>query len=157
MARVLVPLPEGFEEIEAVTVVDLLRRAGVEVRTASLAGRQVTGSHGIRIEADITLDDADVADYDMIVLPGGMPGADHLKNDARVIETAATICVCGPVHGSDLRGAGSARARGPARGSCRDELSRVPATGLGARPAAHRRSGRGRRHGDHVPWAGHRD
>jgi len=78
MARVLLPLPEGFEEIEAVTVVDLLRRAGVEVRTASLAGRQVTGSHGIRIEADITLDDADVADYDMIVLPGGMPGADPL-------------------------------------------------------------------------------
>lgn len=85
MARVLVPLPEGFEEIEAVTVVDLLRRAGVEVRTASLAGRQVTGSHGIRIEADITIDAVDAADYDMIVLPGGMPGADHLKNDARVV------------------------------------------------------------------------
>ena len=61
MARVLLPLAEGFEEIEAVTVVDLLRRAGIEVRTASLAGRQVTGSHGIRIEADITLDAADVA------------------------------------------------------------------------------------------------
>ena len=85
MARVLVPLPEGFEEIEAVTVVDLLRRAGVEVRTASLAGTQVTGSHGIRIEADITIDAVDAADYDMIVLPGGMPGADHLKNDARVV------------------------------------------------------------------------
>jgi len=85
MARVLLPLAEGFEEIEAVTVVDLLRRAGIEVRTASLEGRQVTGSHGIRIEADITLDAADVADYDMIVLPGGMPGADHLKNDARVV------------------------------------------------------------------------
>jgi len=85
MARVLVPLPEGFEEIEAVTVVDLLRRAGIEVRTASLAGRQVTGSHGIRIEADITIDAVDAADYDMIVLPGGMPGADHLKNDARVV------------------------------------------------------------------------
>jgi 4-methyl-5(b-hydroxyethyl)-thiazole monophosphate biosynthesis len=85
MARVLVPLAEGFEEIEAVTIVDLLRRAGVEVRTAALAGRQVTGSHGIRIEADIALDDVDDADYDMIVLPGGMPGADHLKNDARVV------------------------------------------------------------------------
>jgi 4-methyl-5(b-hydroxyethyl)-thiazole monophosphate biosynthesis len=85
MACVLLPLAEGFEEIEAVTVVDLLRRAGIEVRTASLAGRHVTGSHGIRIEADVALDDADVADYDMIVLPGGMPGAEHLKNDARVV------------------------------------------------------------------------
>jgi 4-methyl-5(b-hydroxyethyl)-thiazole monophosphate biosynthesis len=83
--RVLVPLAEGFEEIEAVTIVDLLRRAGVEVRTASLAGKRVTGSHGIAIETDIGLDDADAADYDMIVLPGGMPGAEHLKQDERVI------------------------------------------------------------------------
>jgi protein deglycase len=85
MARVLVPLAEGFEEIEAVTVVDLLRRAGIEVHTASLAGRRVTGSHGITVEADGSLDAAQAADYDMIVLPGGMPGADHLKKDARVL------------------------------------------------------------------------
>ena len=52
MPRVLVPLAEGFEEIEAVTVVDLLRRAGVEVQTAALAARDVTGSHGITIRAD---------------------------------------------------------------------------------------------------------
>jgi 4-methyl-5(b-hydroxyethyl)-thiazole monophosphate biosynthesis len=95
MARVLLPLAEGFEEIEAVTVVDLLRRAGIEVRTASLAGRQVTGSHGIRIEADITLDAADVADYDMIVLPGGMPGADHLKSDARVVSLLRRFAAAG--------------------------------------------------------------
>jgi protein deglycase len=95
MARVLLPLAEGFEEIEAVTVVDLLRRAGIEVRMASLAGRQVTGSHGIRIEADITLDAADVADYDMIVLPGGMPGADHLKNDARVVSLLQRFAAAG--------------------------------------------------------------
>ena len=76
MARVLVPLPEGFEEIEAVTVVDLLRRAGIEVRTASLAGRQVTGSHGIRIEADITIDAVDAADAAVPVPPRdeGRPG-----------------------------------------------------------------------------------
>lgn len=85
MSRVLVPLAEGFEEIEAVTVIDLLRRAGVEVRAASLGPRLVTGSHGITLEADVTLDEARAADYDMIVLPGGMPGADHLKQDARVI------------------------------------------------------------------------
>jgi 4-methyl-5(b-hydroxyethyl)-thiazole monophosphate biosynthesis len=85
MSRVLMPLAEGFEEIEAVTVVDLLRRAGIEVHTAALARREVTGSHGITVVADIGLDDAVAADYDMIVLPGGMPGADHLKKDARVV------------------------------------------------------------------------
>lgn len=85
MKRVLVPLAEGFEEVEAVTIVDLLRRANVEVRTAALAGRRVTGSHGITLEADLELDGVRAADYDMIVLPGGMPGADHLKKDARVV------------------------------------------------------------------------
>ena len=85
MSRVLVPLARGFEEIEAITVIDLLRRAGIEVHTASLDGPQVTGSHGITITADIALDAARADDYAMIVLPGGMPGADHLKRDARVI------------------------------------------------------------------------
>jgi protein deglycase len=83
--RVLMPLAEGFEEIEAVTIVDLLRRAGIEVHTATLSGPRVRGSHGIAVEADIALDAAEAADYDMIVLPGGMPGAEHLKQDARVI------------------------------------------------------------------------
>ena len=85
MSRVLVPLAEGFEEIEAVTIVDLLRRAGIEVETAALDGRRVTGSHGIAVEADRRLDEVAHADYDMIVLPGGMPGADHLKNDPRLV------------------------------------------------------------------------
>ena len=85
MPRVLVPLAEGFEEIEAITVVDLLRRAGIEVHTASLAERAVTGSHGITVTADLPLDQVRATDYDMIALPGGMPGADHLKHDPRVI------------------------------------------------------------------------
>jgi 4-methyl-5(b-hydroxyethyl)-thiazole monophosphate biosynthesis len=85
MSRVLVPLAQGFEEIEAVTVIDLLRRAGIQVHTAALDGPQVTGSHGITVGADMALDAARVDDYDMLVLPGGMPGADHLKRDARVL------------------------------------------------------------------------
>jgi len=84
MSRVLVPLAPGFEEIEAVTLVDLLRRAGIEVHTAALADREVTGSHGITVTADMGLDDACAGDYDMIALPGGMPGAEHLKKDARI-------------------------------------------------------------------------
>jgi len=85
MSRVLVPLAPGFEEIEAVTLVDLLRRAGIEVHTAALADRQVTGSHGITVTADLGLGAVRAEDYDMIALPGGMPGADHLKSDARVL------------------------------------------------------------------------
>ncbi len=95
MARVLMPLAEGFEEIEAVAIVDLLRRAGIEVRTAALARREVTGSHGITVHADIGLDEAMVADYDMIVLPGGLPGAHHLKADARVIDLLQQFAAAG--------------------------------------------------------------
>jgi 4-methyl-5(b-hydroxyethyl)-thiazole monophosphate biosynthesis len=83
--KVLVPLAEGFEEIEVVAIVDLLRRAGIEVHTAALAGREVSGSHGIALRADLGLDAVRAADYDMIVLPGGMPGTRHLKEDPRVI------------------------------------------------------------------------
>ena len=83
--RVLVPLAEGFEEIEAITIVDVLRRGGVEVVTASLGDRTVTGAHGIKVGADTTLDRADeVGGFNAIVLPGGLPGAEHLRDDPRV-------------------------------------------------------------------------
>ena len=84
MSKVLVPLAEGFEEIEAIAIVDLLRRAGIEVRTAALADREVTGSHDITVLADARLDEVDAGDYDMIVLPGGMPATTHLKSDPRI-------------------------------------------------------------------------
>jgi 4-methyl-5(b-hydroxyethyl)-thiazole monophosphate biosynthesis len=84
MKRVLVPLAEGFEELEAVTLVDILRRAGAEVVVASLAGSPVTGAHGIRIEADAPLAAVQAQDFDLIALPGGMPGAQHLKDDPRI-------------------------------------------------------------------------
>lgn len=85
MARVLVPLAEGFEELEAVTVVDLLRRAGIEVVTAGLTAGPVTGSHGITLQADATLDDVITQAFDMIILPGGLPGATHLGDDERLL------------------------------------------------------------------------
>ena len=86
MASVLVPLADGCEEIESITIIDLLRRAQIDVTTAALNGREVTGAHGVRIGADATLDDVLTNDFDMIVLPGGLPGADHLEGDARVRE-----------------------------------------------------------------------
>jgi len=84
MATVLVPLAQGCEELEAVTIVDLLRRAGIEVVTAGLDERPVRASRGVLLIADMTLDQAMQKDYDMIVLPGGLPGADHLDQDSRI-------------------------------------------------------------------------
>ncbi|HEY5558470.1 MAG TPA: DJ-1 family glyoxalase III [Steroidobacteraceae bacterium] len=86
MKRVLVPLAEGFEELEAVTIIDVLRRAGVDVVVASLAGSPVTGAHGIRLAADTPLAALAEQEFDMIALPGGMPGAEHLKKDARIAQ-----------------------------------------------------------------------
>ena len=85
MAKVLVPLAEGCEELEAVTVIDLLRRAGIEVVTAGLRPGIVKASRGTRLVPDAVLDDVLRDEFDMIVLPGGMPGAQHLKEDPRII------------------------------------------------------------------------
>lgn len=80
MSRVCVFFADGFEEIEGLTVVDVLRRAGVQVEMISVSGRkQVRGSHGILVEADLLFEDASVEEADMLVLPGGMPGTLNLK------------------------------------------------------------------------------
>jgi 4-methyl-5(b-hydroxyethyl)-thiazole monophosphate biosynthesis len=84
MASVLVPLAQGCEELEAITVVDLLRRAGIDVVTAGLDSEPVRASRGTVIVPDKTLDEALNQQYDMVVLPGGLPGADHLDGDRRV-------------------------------------------------------------------------
>ena len=83
--RVLVPLAEGFEEIEAVIIIDVLRRASIEVVTASLAESPVMGSHGIVLSADARLDAVASESFDAVVLPGGMPGSAVLKADERVL------------------------------------------------------------------------
>jgi len=84
MASVLVPLAQGCEELEAITVVDLMRRAGIEVVTAGLDDQPVKASRGTVLVPDATLDEALKQDYDMVVLPGGLPGADHLDRDPRI-------------------------------------------------------------------------
>lgn len=76
--KVLVILAEGFEETEALTPVDLLKRAGALVTIAGLNSISIKSSHGIHIVCDITLDSASLDAYDAIVLPGGMPGASNL-------------------------------------------------------------------------------
>lgn len=84
MASVLIPLAQGCEELEAVTVIDLMRRAGIDVVTAGLDDKPVKASRGTVLIPDTTLDTALKKEYDMIVLPGGLPGADHLNNDSRI-------------------------------------------------------------------------
>ncbi len=84
MPRVLVPLAQGCEELEAVTIIDLLRRADIDVVIAGLTPDNVIGSHGICLVPDRVLDEVMTESFDMIVLPGGLPGSDHLDQDARV-------------------------------------------------------------------------
>jgi 4-methyl-5(b-hydroxyethyl)-thiazole monophosphate biosynthesis len=84
MARVLIPLAQGCEELEAVTIIDLLRRAGIEVVSAGLAQGPVTASRGTVLVPDTTLEAVLEDDFDMLVLPGGLPGADHLDRDPRI-------------------------------------------------------------------------
>ncbi|MBI5450285.1 MAG: DJ-1/PfpI family protein [Gammaproteobacteria bacterium] len=86
MPSVLIPLATGCEELEAVTVIDLLRRAAIDVVSAGLSSalEPVRASRGTVLLPDMTLDQALRRDFDMIVLPGGLPGADHLNADRRI-------------------------------------------------------------------------
>lgn len=84
MANILVPLAQGCEELEAITIIDLMRRAGFSVVSASLDDQPVRASRGSILIADTNIDDALKGEYDMIVLPGGLPGADHLRDDQRI-------------------------------------------------------------------------
>jgi len=84
--KILVPLAEGFEEIEALAVVDILRRAGIEAVMVGLQGSIVTGSHGIRVFADKKINEINPEDYDGIVLPGGDPGYKNLAKSGKILE-----------------------------------------------------------------------
>ncbi len=87
MAKVLVPLADGFEEIEAVSIIDILRRGGVEVTTASLnQSESVHGSNGITVLANTLIKYVSSNEFDMMVLPGGIPGAENLRDNDKVQE-----------------------------------------------------------------------
>ena len=85
MAKVCVFTADGFEEIEGLTVVDLLRRAGAEVLMVSVGeGLTVRGSHDIELKADVLFEEAEYGDADILVLPGGMPGTLNLRNHEKL-------------------------------------------------------------------------
>jgi 4-methyl-5(b-hydroxyethyl)-thiazole monophosphate biosynthesis len=87
MNKVLVYLAPGFEEIEAVTIIDLLRRADVAVTVAGLEEGSIKGSHGISILADVNYETINPEKYDYLVLPGGQPGTNNLKNNKKVLDS----------------------------------------------------------------------
>ncbi len=84
MPSAAVLLADGLEEIEAVTIIDVLRRADIDVTTIGIEDTRIHGSHDINLEADVPLSDAGDADYDIVILPGGEPGSTHLEEDPRV-------------------------------------------------------------------------
>ena len=108
---VYVLLGTGFEEMEAIAPIDLLRRAGIRVLTVGVDGKAVTGGHGITVEADITIDQMDLTDLDMIVLPGGLGGVATARASQKALDAlrfawendkfVAAICA-GPTVLADL-------------------------------------------------------
>ena len=86
--KVLVPVADGCEEIETVCIIDVLRRAGAEVTVASVDGLEITASRGVKLVADRLIGECADTAYDLIALPGGMPGAEHLRDSAELDSNA---------------------------------------------------------------------
>lgn len=85
--KVYVHLATGFEEIEAVTIIDVLRRAEIDVESVSVTGSDtVVGAHGVSVKADVLFEDADYENCEMIVLPGGIPGTPNLESHEGLAE-----------------------------------------------------------------------
>ena len=133
MACVLLPLADGFEEIEAVTVVDVLRRGGVEVVTVSIHDRlEVRGAHGMKIAADRQFDEAQRDSYEAIVLPGGGGCAETFKQFKplherllRQHDEQRLICaICAAPTVLEVAGVLGEKTEVTCYPSCRDELNR---------------------------------
>ncbi|MCJ7738090.1 MAG: DJ-1/PfpI family protein [Anaerolineae bacterium] len=98
--QVLVPIADGTEEIEAVTIIDILRRAGADVTVASVDDIQVSASRGVKITADCLIADCAGQTYDLIVIPGGMPGAEHLRDSDALTELLSHHASQGRMYGA---------------------------------------------------------
>ena len=148
--NVVVLLATGFEELEAVTIVDVLRRAGISVLLAGIAPPPIEGGHGIKVEPDLSIDD--VTTYDALVLPGGSPGYVNLERDQRVLKLIRAAYDAGKYVGAicaapHVLGVAGIHGRGEG-----DVLSRDRHPGRAAR----RRARRAARYNHHKPGSGNR-
>lgn len=84
MAKIILPISNGFEEIEAISIIDVCRRANIEVTIAAVEDLTTIGAHNIKIQADCKIEDISSDDFDMIVLPGGLPNAFTLADNEKV-------------------------------------------------------------------------
>lgn len=91
MSSVILFLAEGFEEIEAITVVDVLRRADIKCDICGLNSLTVKGDHGIEVNCDKILGNIVDSEYDAVVLPGGMPGAKNLRENSKVVDLVSSF------------------------------------------------------------------
>jgi 4-methyl-5(b-hydroxyethyl)-thiazole monophosphate biosynthesis len=148
VARVLIPLAPGFEEIEAVSTIDVLRRADVEVVVAAVGDSgSIAGSHGIAVRAEVRLRDVRDQDFDAVILPGGEPGVTNLDADpdvdavlerqARAGRPMAAICAAprllahrGLLRGRDATSHPSVESHVRAGGATYDDVHRVVRDGM---------------------------
>ena len=87
-------LADGFEEVEAITPIDYIRRCDIEIRSVGINGKQIKGAHGLVVEADMEIDDySSDENVDMIILPGGLHGTENLRSSTKVIEAIKKACV----------------------------------------------------------------
>lgn len=105
MAKVYEFLANGFEDIEALGPVDVLRRGGLDVKTVSISGSLlVESAHGVQVKADMLFEDADFADADLLLVPGGMPGAKNIDEHEGVRKALAAHAACGKTVGAICAG-----------------------------------------------------
>ncbi len=100
MSRVAVILAQGFEEVEAIAIIDVLRRAGIETVVAGLHDGPVSSARNVKVIPDTVIDTIKTDEFDMIVLPGGQPGSDNLNADPRVKELVRTFSKRGKLTGA---------------------------------------------------------
>jgi 4-methyl-5(b-hydroxyethyl)-thiazole monophosphate biosynthesis len=100
MPKVAVILADGFEEVEAVAIIDVLRRAGIDTVVAGLHDGHVTSARNVKVIPDTVIDTVRADDFDMVVLPGGQPGSDNLNADSRVKELIRSFSQKGKLTGA---------------------------------------------------------
>ncbi len=91
MSKIAVLFANGFEEVEGITPVDFLRRAGIDVTVVGIGGSRIRGGHSLSLEVDTTIDQLEADQFDGVVVPGGMPGAENIANSETALRFISGI------------------------------------------------------------------